>query len=150
MLTNPPVPCDQLAGTFNQEKALVGASSVIVKTDGSFAALVICAAGAHLNPAVSVALACVGKFPARKLLWYIPAQYVGAWLGSAFVLMTYRDAIIEFYGGDDDRDWEMDTAGIFVTSPAKGISNVFAAIDQVIALNHLDWDQCHSRALCQL
>ena len=84
-----------------------------------------------MNPAVSVALACVGKFPARKLLWYIPAQYVGAWLGSAFVLMTYRDAIIEFYGGDDDRDWEMDTAGIFVTSPAKGISNVFAAIDQV-------------------
>ena len=90
-----------------------------------------------MNPAVSVALACVGKFPARKLLWYLPAQYVGAWLGSAFVLMTYRDAIIEFYGGDDDRDWEMDTAGIFVTSPAKGISNVFAAIDQVIAL-----DQC--------
>ena len=26
-------------GTFNQEKALAGASSVIVKTDGSFAAL---------------------------------------------------------------------------------------------------------------
>ena len=100
-----------------------------------------------MNPAVSVALACVGKFPARKLLWYLPAQYVGAWLGSAFVLMTYRDAIIEFYGGDDDRDWDMDTAGIFVTSPAKGISNVFAAIDQVIALNHLDLEQCHSRAL---
>ena len=87
-----------------------------------------------MNPAVSVALACVGKFRARKLLWYIPAQYVGAWLGSAFVLMTYRDAIIEFYGGDDDRDWEMDTAGIFVTSPAKGISNVFAAIDQVFSI----------------
>ena len=87
-----------------------------------------------MNPAVSVALACVGKFPARKLLWYLPAQYVGAWLGAAFVLMTYRDAIIEFYGGDDDRDWEMDTAGIFVTSPAKGISNVFAAIDQVFSI----------------
>ena len=28
-----------LVGTFNQEKALVGAFSVIVKTDGSFAAL---------------------------------------------------------------------------------------------------------------
>ena len=54
--------------------------------------------------------------------------------GSAFVLMTYRDAIIEFYSGDDDRDWEMDTAGIFVTSPAKGISNVLAAIDQVCSI----------------
>ena len=30
-----------LADTFNQEKALVGAFSVIVKTDGSFAALII-------------------------------------------------------------------------------------------------------------
>ena len=29
-----------LVGAFNQEKALVGAFSVIVKTDGSFAALV--------------------------------------------------------------------------------------------------------------
>ena len=29
-----------LVGNFNQEKALVGAFSVIVKTDGSFAALV--------------------------------------------------------------------------------------------------------------
>ena len=28
-----------LVGTFNQEKALVGAFSVIVKTDGSFAAV---------------------------------------------------------------------------------------------------------------
>ena len=28
-------------GAFNQEKALVGAFSVIVKTDGSFAALII-------------------------------------------------------------------------------------------------------------
>ena len=28
-----------LVGTFNQEKVLVGAFSVIVKTDGSFAAL---------------------------------------------------------------------------------------------------------------
>ena len=54
MLTNPPIPYllwvnTRLAqclnsvsnvGTFNKEKALVGASSVIVKTDGSFAALI--------------------------------------------------------------------------------------------------------------
>ena len=30
-----------LVGAFNQEKALVGAFSVIVKTDGSFAALFV-------------------------------------------------------------------------------------------------------------
>ena len=56
MLTNPSVPYDlfisvlisQLLtvgnarlGTFNQEKALAGAFSMIVKTDGSFAALLV-------------------------------------------------------------------------------------------------------------
>ena len=49
MLTNPPIPYDLYAGipisclkcesAFNQEKALVGAFSLIGKTDGSFAAL---------------------------------------------------------------------------------------------------------------
>ena len=46
--------------------------------------------GAHLNPAVSLGLACVGKFPFSSLLHYIIAQYLGAWLGSALVLLTYR------------------------------------------------------------
>ena len=32
---------EAVVGTFNQEKALVGAFSVIVKTDGSFAALLV-------------------------------------------------------------------------------------------------------------
>ena len=48
MLTKPPVPYDlnvlnvkALVGVFNQEKALAGAFSVIVKTEGSFAALLI-------------------------------------------------------------------------------------------------------------
>ena len=36
-----------LVGTFNQEQALAGAFSVIVKTDGSFAALVLSAATRH-------------------------------------------------------------------------------------------------------
>ena len=41
MLINPSVlKVYALVGVFNQEKALVGAISVIVKTDGSFAALV--------------------------------------------------------------------------------------------------------------
>ena len=41
MLTNQPVPYVKLLiiAAFNEEKALVGAFSMIVKTDGSFAAL---------------------------------------------------------------------------------------------------------------
>ena len=86
-----------------------------------------------MNPAVSVALACVGKFPVRKLLHYLPAQYLGAWLGSGLVLLTYRDALIHYYDDDSSRTWglDLDTAGIFVTSPAPGVSNIGGAIDQV-------------------
>ena len=47
--------------------------------------------GAHLNPAVTLALACVRKFPLKSSLHYMAAQYLGAWLGSALVLLTYRD-----------------------------------------------------------
>ena len=49
--------------------------------------------GAHLNPAVTVALACVRKFPLKSSLHYICAQYLGAWLGSALVLLTYRQTL---------------------------------------------------------
>ena len=86
-----------------------------------------------MNPAVSLGLAAVGKFPVRSLLHYLPAQYLGAWLGSALVLLTYRDAIVHFYADMESQDWDMDTAGIFVTSPAAGVSNLGGAIDQVRA-----------------
>ena len=39
----------ELVGTFNQEKVLVGAFSVIVKTDGSFAALLQIQGGQNLG-----------------------------------------------------------------------------------------------------
>ena len=86
-----------------------------------------------MNPAVSLGLAAVGKFPVRSLLHYLPAQYLGAWLGSALVLLTYRDAIIHFYADMESQDWDMNTAGIFVTSPAAGVSNLGGAIDQVMS-----------------
>ena len=40
-----------LVGVYNQEKALVGAFSMIVKTDGSFAALICTAAASQIIPA---------------------------------------------------------------------------------------------------
>ena len=95
-----------------------------------------------MNPAVSLGLAAVGKFPVRSLLHYLPAQYLGAWLGSALVLLTYRDAIIHFYADMESQDWDMNTAGIFITSPAAGVSNLGGAIDQVRALSR-DVTCCH-------
>jgi len=88
--------------------------------------------GAHLNPAVSVSLACVKKFPLSSLGHYLAGQYLGAFLGSSLVLFTYRDALHHFSGGRYVVAGENATAGIFVTFPAEGVTNFGGAVDQVI------------------
>ena len=49
-----------LVGAFNQKKALVGAISVIVKTDGSFAALVWTTGPAAVNHMIGTPLGATG------------------------------------------------------------------------------------------
>ena len=46
--------------------------------------------GAHLNPAVTLALATVGKFDWDKVPMYIVAQIFGGMLGSVIVWVMYR------------------------------------------------------------
>ena len=45
--------------------------------------------GAHLNPAVTLGLAAVGKFPWGETPVYILAQMLGAFLGAALVWLAY-------------------------------------------------------------
>jgi glycerol uptake facilitator protein len=45
--------------------------------------------GAHLNPAVTLGLAAVGKFPWDEAPVYILAQMIGAFLGAALVWLAY-------------------------------------------------------------
>src|SRR3982751_183230 len=47
--------------------------------------------GAHLNPAVTLALAVHRKFAWRKVLPYSIAQTVGAFTASAVVFAVYRE-----------------------------------------------------------
>ncbi len=49
--------------------------------------------GAHLNPAVSLALAIKGAFPWKKVLPYAFAQIAGAFVGAALVYLDYHQAI---------------------------------------------------------
>ena len=44
--------------------------------------------GGHLNPAITVAIASVGKFPWKKVPHYLAGQYLGAFLGSATVFLV--------------------------------------------------------------
>ena len=46
--------------------------------------------GAHLNPAVTLALAFAGKFPANLIPAYILAQFLGAMAGAVLVWLAYR------------------------------------------------------------
>ena len=45
--------------------------------------------GAHLNPAVSIALAVWGKFPTRQVGTYILAQVLGAFLAACALFQMY-------------------------------------------------------------
>src|ERR1700761_2887750 len=48
--------------------------------------------GCHLNPAVTVGLACGGRFPAGEVVPYIVAQVVGAIVGAAVLYAIARGA----------------------------------------------------------
>jgi len=50
--------------------------------------------GAHLNPAVTLALAFKRGFPWKKVLPYIIAQMIGAFLGAFAVYLVYRDGLV--------------------------------------------------------
>lgn len=50
--------------------------------------------GAHLNPAVTIALAAKRGFPWAKVLPYAIAQIVGAFLGALGVYLVYREGLV--------------------------------------------------------
>jgi len=52
--------------------------------------------GGHLNPAVTLALATRGDFPAARIVPYWIAQVFGAMLGAALVYTDYASAFLDF------------------------------------------------------
>lgn len=45
--------------------------------------------GAHLNPAITIALAAIGAFPWERVAGYVAAQMSGAFLGAVLVWLAY-------------------------------------------------------------
>ncbi len=66
--------------------------------------------GAHLNPAVTIAMAAAGKLATNKVVGYILAQMLGGVVGGTLVFLFYR----EHFKASDDAGGKL---ACFCTSP---------------------------------
>jgi glycerol uptake facilitator protein len=67
--------------------------------------------GAHINPAVTIALATIGSFPWADVPGYVAAQMIGAFIGGVLVWLMY----LPHWRVTEDRAAKL---GVFCTGPA--------------------------------
>ncbi|MFE9957571.1 MIP/aquaporin family protein [Micromonospora sp. NPDC005299] len=83
--------------------------------------------GAHLNPAVTVALAVFKGFSWRKVLPYALAQTAGAFVAALVIRWNYSEALSRF-----DPGLTVKSQGVFSTLPGAGVTEWGALRDQII------------------
>jgi glycerol uptake facilitator protein len=79
--------------------------------------------GAHLNPAVTLGLAAIGKLDWNLVPTYVAAQMIGAFLGAVLVWLAY----LPHWGITEDK---AAVRGVFCTAPAvrKPMANLICEI----------------------
>src|SRR5262245_15295982 len=120
-----------LSGRNNGDYLSINVGWGLAVTMGVYVAAGI--SGAHLNPAVTLALAVRRGFAWGKVAPYIAAQFAGPFVASVVVFLTYREALDRFDGGVRQISGALGTAGIWATYPQPYLS-VFPGgfIDQLV------------------
>ncbi len=79
--------------------------------------------GAHLNPAVTLALASVGSFPWGQVPGYILAQVLGAFVGAIVVWLLY----LPHFAETEEKELKL---AVFCTAPAirRPVSNFISEV----------------------
>jgi glycerol uptake facilitator protein len=88
--------------------------------------------GAHLNPAVTIAVALFKGFPRARVLPYIAAQVVGWFLGALIIRLVYSGPIDAI-----DPGHTIATQGIFSTNPGNAVNALHVSVglaffDQIV------------------
>jgi len=90
--------------------------------------------GAHLNPAVTLGLAVRRGFPWKKVLPYIVAQMIGAFLGAAAVYLIYRDGLV---AAGMPNVWSTGPGSVFGSTfwggPSQGATGAYSMLTAAIA-----------------
>lgn len=90
--------------------------------------------GAHLNPAVTLALAARGKLSWSKVLAYWGAQVLGAFVASAILYFVYKGAIDNAIATAKPGQQTLTAAagGMFYTSPKPFVGTFGAFCDEFV------------------
>ncbi len=104
-----------IAGVTLNKSLSQGSSWLLICLGWAFAVMIAVfislPSGAHLNPAVTIALAVDGAFPWSDVLPYIIAQVIGAFVGASVT-------VVHYYTHFKVTPQEVNTKGIFCTGPA--------------------------------
>ena len=130
------------AGIFSAKSPLLGSGDWLLVTWGW--ALAVCFAiytvggitGAHINPAVTLALAIRRQLPWNKVAPYWVAQVLGCFVGAALVFLVYNNAINHFDQVNHVVKGHLNSVGTystFATFPAPYFHTVWGPlIDQIV------------------
>lgn len=104
--------------------------------------------GAHLNPAITVALFLFRKFPLRKVPTYILAQLLGSFCAAAILYVTILPDLDQLDGGTRQVLGPNETLTIFSTTPRTSVDAVRASGTEIacsailLFINFAIMDRC--------